>query len=127
MSQPVVESCLSNGQGILDLCVQPFIQYDQKVFARFCLPYIQLPYNIRFSTYSSNILYNNFNLVLKQTHSGTKKYQKLCYILVHKILIFNNVSYNCTMKTTYITKFDHRKIYFLNNHPMPILKNCSIS
>jgi len=27
MSQPVVESCLSNGQGILDLCVQPFIKY----------------------------------------------------------------------------------------------------
>ena len=27
MSQPVVESCLSNEQDFLDLCVQPFIQY----------------------------------------------------------------------------------------------------
>jgi len=71
---------------ICQISDEPLSHADQKVFARFCLPYIQLPYNIRFSTYSSNILYNNFNLVLKQTHSGTKTYQKLSYILVHKIL-----------------------------------------
>merc|ERR1711956_113007 len=44
-------------------------------------------------------------------------------ILVQKILFL-------IMCHTYhendITKFDHRKIYFLN-HPMPIFENCSIS
>ena len=57
-----------------------------KSFCSFLSTLYTTTYNIRFSTYSSNILYNNFNLVLKQTHSGTKTYQKLCYILVHKIL-----------------------------------------
>ena len=97
-----------------------------KSFCSFLSTLYTTTYNIRFSTYSSNILYNNFNLVLKQTHSGTKTYQKLCYILVHKILFL----IICVIQLYHendITKFDHRKIYFLNNHPMPIFENCSIS
>ena len=100
---------------------QTCVTCRSKSFCSFLSTLYTTTYNIRFSTYSSNILYNNFNLVLKQTHSGTKTYQKLCYILVHTIL-------TSIMCHTIVPWKRHNKIWsskkfiFLITTPCPSLK-----
>ena len=83
---------------ICQISDKPVSHADQKVFARFCLPYIQLQHTILYLFKQHTV--QQFPFSLKTNPQWDKNVPKIVLYTCPYDLILNNVSYNCTMKTT---------------------------